>query len=170
MQLTTEQLSAIDTNEDLVINAVAGSGKTTTLIEYAKARPATSKILYLAFNKTVKTEALQKFEAAGLKNVKVETAHSLAFDYIVKFSPYKVVQGYSSYEWCDTLGVRTGDRHTDFIIASHVGKFISYFCNGGAAKVQELNYEEVVADAKAKTFVSNFYKLIEQYTREALSK
>jgi len=170
MQLTSEQMAVIETDGNLVINAVAGSGKTTTLIEYAKSRPAQSKILYLAFNKTVKTEALQKFEAAGLKNVKVETAHSLAFDYIVKFSPYKVVQGYSSYEWCDTLGVRTGDRHTDFIIASHVGKFISYFCNSGVAKVQELNYEEVVADAKAKTFVSNFYKLIEQYTREALSK
>jgi superfamily II DNA or RNA helicase len=56
------------TNEDLVINAVAGSGKTTTLIEYARTRPVNSKILYLAFNKTVKTEAIQKFNKAELKN------------------------------------------------------------------------------------------------------
>lgn len=170
MQLTEEQQAVIKTDENLVINAVAGSGKTTTLIEYAKSRPSNKKILYLAFNKTVKTEATQKFEKAGLKNVKIETAHSLAFDHVIKFSSYKVVQGYNSYEICDILGIRTGDRHSDFIIASHVGKFMSYFCNSHAAKVQDLDYTEVVTDAKAKTFVSNFYKPIEQYTREALAK
>lgn len=86
MQLTQEQLAVIDTREDLVINAVAGSGKTTTLVEYAKSRPGSSKILYIGFNKTVKTKAIQKFERAGLNNVRVETAHSLAFDHIIKFS------------------------------------------------------------------------------------
>ncbi|HET7117686.1 MAG TPA: UvrD-helicase domain-containing protein [Hanamia sp.] len=170
MQLTAEQEVVIATNHDLVINAVAGSGKTTTLIEYAKSRAAGSKILYLAFNKTVKTEAIQKFAAAGVSNVKVETAHSLAFDYIIKHSSYHVEQGYKSYEWCDMLNIKTGDRHTDFIIASHVNKFISYFCNSNAAKVQELNYADVITDVKAKTFVLNFYKQIEKFTRNALAK
>lgn len=170
MQLTAEQEAVIATNHDLVINAVAGSGKTTTLIEYAKSRAAGSKILYLAFNKTVKTEAIQKFAAAGVNIVKVETAHSLAFDYIIKHSSYHVAQGYKSYEWCDILNIKTGDRHTDFIIASHVNKFISYFCNSNAAKVQELNYADVITDAKAKTFVLNFYQKIEHFTREALAK
>src|SRR5450432_4888927 len=97
MQLTEEQKAVINTNSNLVINAVAGSGKTTTLIEYAKTRSAKSKILYLAFNKTVKTEAIQKFAAAGI-HVKTETAHSLAYDHIIKFSNYQVTQGYKSYE------------------------------------------------------------------------
>ena len=79
MQLTAEQLAVIDTNNDLVINAVAGSGKTTTLVEYARTRPADSKILYLAFNKTVKTEAIEKFERAALNNIKVETAQADRF-------------------------------------------------------------------------------------------
>src|SRR5258708_40252286 len=105
MQLTEEQQAVIDTNCNLVINAVAGSGKNTTLIEYAKNRPASSKILYLAFNKTVKTEAIQKFTIAGISNVKVETAHSLAFDYIIKYSHFQVIQSYKSYEWCDMLGI-----------------------------------------------------------------
>ncbi|HTE09367.1 MAG TPA: UvrD-helicase domain-containing protein [Chitinophagaceae bacterium] len=170
MQLTEEQKAVINTNCNLVINAVAGSGKTTTLIEYAKTRTANSKILYLAFNKTVKTEAVQKFTAAGLTNVKVETAHSLAYDNIIKFSNYQVTQGYKSYELCDILSIQTGDRHTDFIIASHVGKFISYFCNSRAGKVQDLNYADVVTDAKAKIFVNNFYKQIEQFTRAVLAK
>lgn len=170
MQLTAEQQAVLSTNQNVVINAVAGSGKTTTLIEYAKTRPPGSKILYLAFNKTVKTEAIQKFAAAGAGNVKVETAHSLAFDHIVRHSHYKVVQGYKSYELVELLNIKTNDRQTDFIIASHVNKFMSYFCNSRAGKVQELNYAEVIADGKAKTFVNNFYKLIEQYTREALAK
>jgi len=170
MLLTPEQEAVLNTNGNLVINAVAGSGKTTTLIEYAKCRPANSKILYLAFNKTVKTEALQKFAAAGVGNVRVETAHSLAFDHVVKHSHYQVVAGYKSHEWCEMLNIKTGDRHADFIIASHVNKFISYFCNSHVVKVQELNYANAVTDAKAKTFVNNFYTVIERLTREALAK
>jgi superfamily I DNA/RNA helicase len=170
MQLTAEQQTVLDSNGNLVINAVAGSGKTTTLIAYAKSRPAGSRILYLAFNKTVKTEAIQKFSAAGVINVKVETAHSLAFDYIVKHSNYQVVPGYKSYECCDMLAIKTGDRHTDFVIANHVNKFISYFCNSKAARVQELNYGSAISDAKAAGFVKNFYAVIERFTREALAK
>ena len=170
MLYTAEQEAVLATNHHLVINAVAGSGKTTTLIAYASTRPAGSKILYLAFNKTVKTEALQKFSAAGVKNVRVETAHSLAFDHIIKGSNYKVVQAYKSFELCEQLNIKTNDRQTDFIIANHVNKFMGYFCNSKAARVQDLNYADVVTDAKAKTFVNNFYKLIEQYTRIALAK
>lgn len=170
MQLTAEQQVILSTNHDLVINAVAGSGKTTTLIAYAKSRPVNSRILYLAFNKTVKTEALSKFAAAGVQNVKVETAHSLAYDYIVKHSQYQVVQGYKSYEWCSMLNIITGDRHADFIVANHVNKFISYFCNSKAAKVQELDYSATITEPKAMLFVKNFYPLIETVTRTALSK
>lgn len=170
MKLTAEQYSVIDTSCNLVINAVAGSGKTTTLIEYAKSRSPQSAILYLAFNKTVKTEAAAKFKTAGLQNVKVETAHSLAYDYIIKKSHYQVSQGYNSYELCEQLDIKTGDRHTDYIIASHVNRFISLFCNSRAARVQELDYREEITDAKARTFVNNYYTRIEQYTRELLAR
>ncbi len=170
MQLTSEQQAVLNTDHNLVINAVAGSGKTTTLTAYAKSRPPTSKILYLAFNKTVKTEAIEKFTEAGLKNVKVETAHSLAYDRIIKNSRYKVVLGYKGHELCSLLDIKTGDRHTDLIIASHVNRMISYFCNSKVSKVQELNYADVVTDSKAKIFVNNFYSVIEKATREALSK
>ncbi|MEJ7681693.1 MAG: hypothetical protein WKG06_28375 [Segetibacter sp.] len=57
MELTSEQYDIIHSTGDIKINAVAGSGKTTTIIEYAKARPVTAKILYLAFNRSVKLEA-----------------------------------------------------------------------------------------------------------------
>lgn len=170
MQLTNEQQSVLATNENLVINAVAGSGKTTTLIEYARTRPSNCKILYLAFNKTVKTEAQSKFKAAGIMNVQVETAHSLAFDWVVKPGVYKLTTGYKVYEWRDMLGINTGDLHTDFILAGHVNRFISYFCNSNATRVQDLDYLAVLSDPKAKGFVKNYYKQLEAYTRTALAK
>lgn len=170
MQLTDEQQRILETNANLVINAVAGSGKTTTLIAYAESRPSNSRILYLAFNKTVKSEAQQKFAQAGITNVRVETAHSLAFDYVVRHSHYRVVQGYKSYDWCEMLDIKTGDRHTDFIIAGHVNRFISYFCNSKALRVQELDYASTVSDPQAFKFVNNFYSVIERFTREALAR
>ena len=62
MDLTPEQQTIISSSGNIKINAVAGSGKTTTIIEYAKARSKNAKILYLAFNRSVKTEAVKKFE------------------------------------------------------------------------------------------------------------
>ena len=62
MKLTHEQKLIINSKGNIRINAIAGSGKTTTIIEYAASRPKDSKILYLAFNKSVKIEAQVKFK------------------------------------------------------------------------------------------------------------
>jgi ATP-dependent exoDNAse (exonuclease V) beta subunit len=83
LQLTAEQEAIIHSTGNIRINAVAGSGKTTTIIQYAATRPSGSRILYLAFNKTVKDEAKRKFAAQGLAHVRVETAHSLAYKCII---------------------------------------------------------------------------------------
>ena len=76
MNLTAEQSEIINSTGNIKINAVAGSGKTTTVIEYAKSRPRTSKILYLAFNRSVKLEARKIFEQR-IEQYRVKTAHSL---------------------------------------------------------------------------------------------
>lgn len=172
MQLTSEQLAIINSIGDIKINAVAGSGKTTTIIEYAKARPATSKILYLAFNKSVKLEAQKKFAEQGLHNVKVETAHSLAYREIVFRYNYRVKEnGYKTHEIVDILGLQnTGDKHIEYVAANHINKFVAYFCNSDKQKVQDLNYRDVVFDQEAKAFVSSAYAYIEKQTRQFLAK
>lgn len=172
MELTREQHDIINSTGNIKINAVAGSGKTTTVIEYARTRPATSNILYLAFNKSVKLEAAKKFEAKGLDNVKVETAHSLAYKHIVFKHKYKVrPQGYKTNEIVEVLNLQSnGEKHTEYIIASHINKFIAYFCNSDKQKVQDLNYLDTVSDSKAKKFVTTFYNYIETQTRQFLSK
>lgn len=172
-QVLTEQQSAIiNSKGDLRINAVAGSGKTTTIIEYAASRPSNARILYLAFNKSVKLEASRRFAEYGLINTKVETAHSLAYKHIVFKHNYKVKsQGYKNSEICQLLSIRSnGEKHAEFVIANHISKFVAYFCNSDKAKVQDLNYLDTIVDANAKAFVRSFYKFIEDGTRLLLAK
>lgn len=171
-QLTDEQAAITNADGSIKINAVAGSGKTTTIIEYAAARPPGARILYLAFNKSVKLEAGHKFRERRLDNVRVETAHSLAFSYIVPHSGYTVrAQGYKTHEIVELLGLTgNGEKHAEYVVANHINKFITYFCNSDKHKVQELNYLDVVTDEKARTFVKTFYQYIEDKTRLLLAK
>jgi F-box protein 18 (helicase) len=78
MRLTDEQkaIVACDLNpgEILKVMAFAGTGKTSTLIEYTIARPGL-RFLYVAFNKSVQLEAQKRFP----KNVIARTSHALAF-------------------------------------------------------------------------------------------
>ena len=74
---------------NLVINAVAGSGKTTTLLELIKR--SKHKVLYLAFNRTVKLETQEKIDKMGLKQGKALTLHSLGLRAINKAFNHKVV-------------------------------------------------------------------------------
>lgn len=75
MSYTEEQVRVIESNAQSVsVNAFAGTGKTTTLVGYAKARE-NERILYLAFNKPVADEAKGRFPT----NVDAKTSHSLAF-------------------------------------------------------------------------------------------
>ena len=171
MDLTQEQQNIVNATGNLKINAVAGSGKTATLIEYARARPG-RKILYLAFNKSVKMEAASKFADQGLSHVQVETAHSLAYKHIVFKHSYKIrAQGYKTHEIAELLGLRgTGEKHAEYIIANHVKRFVTYFCNSAQPKVQALNYLDTVADPLSHAFVTSRYEEIERQTRLLLAK
>lgn len=172
MKLTDEQYNIINSSGDIKINAVAGSGKTTTIIEYSKSRPSKSKFLYLAFNKSVKTEAEEKFAKLGIENVKVETAHSLAYKNIVFEYKYNLKpNGYKTHEVAKILKIRKRkEKHFELLIANHINRFVNYFCNSSAKKVNQLNYLDIVSDPLAYEFVSKYYGLIEMQTRTFLSK
>lgn len=80
MTFTKEQLDIINSKEhSFKINAVAGSGKTTTLLQYAKNFPK-YKILYLAYNKSLQTSLEKKLYKLEISNMHVKTIHSLAFN------------------------------------------------------------------------------------------
>jgi len=96
MNLTTEQWAVINASEHILkVNAVAGSGKTTTLLEYAKRRP-NYRILYLSFNRSASDEMKRKCFAAELKNITVHTFHALAYKHANGFA-YELVEDFG--EW-----------------------------------------------------------------------
>ncbi len=73
-----------DSEQIMSIEAVAGSGKTTTLIELMK-KYCSKKILYIAFNKSLVVDIGEKIKKGGLTNVFPKTFDSLMRDlYILK--------------------------------------------------------------------------------------
>lgn len=75
--LTAEQeacVQASTTGKNIKTKAFAGSGKTSTLVAISKAL-VDKRILYLAYNRSIKKEADGKFP----DNVDCKTSHSLAF-------------------------------------------------------------------------------------------
>lgn len=172
MQLTAEQKAILNTNTDLKINAVAGSGKTSTIVAYAKQCKSTDRLLYLAFNKSVKLEASHKFATEKLHNVRVETAHSLAYNYVVRKNNYQLQpNGYKTYEVAKLLSIKPkGTKHSELILANHVLKYAALFCNSQATKVNQLNYQKTINDQEAGKFVAIYIQEIYDYTRSFLAK
>ncbi|CAM3790604.1 UvrD-helicase domain-containing protein [Vreelandella rituensis] len=77
MQATQQQQSIVELGQqgvNLQVNALAGTGKTSTLVMLGNAL-APRRGLYLAFNKSIAVEAQRKFPSS----VKASTIHSLAF-------------------------------------------------------------------------------------------
>ena len=73
--------------KNLLINAKAGSGKTTTIVRASNLIPATELTIFLAFNKSIVRELEPKLPS----HVKVSTLHSWGFKEIAyKFGSVKV--------------------------------------------------------------------------------
>jgi superfamily I DNA/RNA helicase len=77
--LTAEQQRILDIDTEVSkINAVAGSGKTTTLLAYAASRPG-ERMLYLAYNRAMAEEVKLKAQQQGLANLRISTLHGMAW-------------------------------------------------------------------------------------------
>lgn len=91
-ELSDEQRPVAEFNgpeKYIVVFAYAGTGKTTTLISFAKNRPH-EKMLYLAYNRGIRDEAEKKFPK---RNVDCLTNHQLAWpSFGVKYS-HKLAKG-----------------------------------------------------------------------------
>ena len=70
-------------NDILAIKSVAGSGKTTTLLDLAKIHK-NKKILYLAFNKSLMLDIKKKKQKQKIKNLHPKTFDSLMFSMYIK--------------------------------------------------------------------------------------
>lgn len=68
--------------DNLIIEAVAGSGKTTTIVEVVKRTPASKRVLVVAFNKHIAEELKKRF--VGKFNVEVATLNGFGWRICLK--------------------------------------------------------------------------------------
>lgn len=94
---TDEQLAVFDcvkdTNKNILIEALAGASKTFTAIEATKFIPEDKSITFLAFNKHIKDELVQRLP----KHIKCFTSHGIGLNALlrkygkdIKFDEFKV--------------------------------------------------------------------------------
>ena len=128
MKLTDEQKHIIDFDDDIIVEAAAGAGKTSTCFEKTRAMSDKS-FLYLAFNRSVAEEARNKFG----RNTKAVTAHGLAWRALNVGQEYELLRGgnLQSNDVQKALDIET-DGPEDFYglkLASHIRNKFNLFCN-----------------------------------------
>jgi hypothetical protein len=70
-------IESIKNNKSVVVNSVAGAGKTTTLL-FIAFHNKNKKILQITYNKQLKLEVRNKIKNYDIDNVEIHTYHSLA--------------------------------------------------------------------------------------------
>jgi len=83
MEPSIEQTSIIETvsqNKNVIVNAVAGSGKSTTILFIAKQFPE-KRMTQLTYNSQLRHEMNDKVKYEGIENLTIHTYHSLAVRY-----------------------------------------------------------------------------------------
>lgn len=88
------------TNNNIVISAVAGSGKTTTIVEGMKLLPKDKKIIFLAFNNSIVNELISRVPNYAY----VSTLHSFGFKSCIKTFGRIVVNEVKIFKIAEILG------------------------------------------------------------------
>jgi len=147
MHPTEEQQAVIDyfrahSNEHLKVTAFAGTGKTSTLIQLAKAIPGRG--LYIAFNKQIATEAETRFRNEGINNVVAKTSHSLAYVAMGIFNEPKrsLCSGRFPYDACKQALRGYPDLAKDFRSGRYVAETLANFCQSDDFKISAKHYPE----------------------------
>ena len=81
-----------DGNGNAVVSAVAGSGKTTTLIKAINLIPKNKNVIFLAFNKSIAGEIRERIPQ-GSSNIEVKTVHSYGYSSIQKSFSCEIENG-----------------------------------------------------------------------------
>jgi DNA helicase-2/ATP-dependent DNA helicase PcrA len=96
MQYSNYQEAIFDsvksTKDSLMIEAVAGSGKTTTIIQASKLIPPTQSCLFLAFNKKIADDLKERLPS----NVKAQTLNSLGWNICKANIPWFKTNGFKT--------------------------------------------------------------------------
>jgi hypothetical protein len=125
----------------MVVMAFAGTGKTSTLEEFARQRPV-SRMLYIVLNKANQVEAERKFRGSMVKPV---TSHALAYRVIGYQYKHKLVGGIRPYQVDKALniskslsGICYGDNYNNnMVIASVIADTLNRFLYSTDAEIKK---------------------------------
>ncbi|MEI7670418.1 MAG: UvrD-helicase domain-containing protein, partial [Pseudomonadota bacterium] len=70
-------LNVVKTGTNVMVDAVAGTGKTTLILSIAK-ELSTTKILQMTYNSSLRIDVKTKVANLKMENIRVHTFHSLA--------------------------------------------------------------------------------------------
>ena len=80
VKLSDEQELIIESDSHVLVDAVAGSGKTTTILHMALKYPK-ANIIQITYNNMLKREVRKKVSRLAISNMQIHTYHSLAVKY-----------------------------------------------------------------------------------------
>lgn len=152
-QLTDEQQKIANYKGNcLVVSAFAGTGKTFTLVEYAKANP-NDRILYMAFNKAICDEAKAKFPS----NVEVRTSHSIAYSRFGGKLRHKLKPNLRLTDITNALGVR------DWALATQIRDRLNEFMSSEDKDFEiDYNKSELMHTAEGQLLIQEEEAKLEQ--------
>lgn len=130
MDYTDEQEVVITSKEqNKKVVAVAGAGKTTTLLGYAKARSSKSKLL-LAYNSSVSSELNAKIKKNEISKTVASTTHSLAYQKVGKNYAKELQLQLTNEAIINALSlpIDEASKKSNLILSSQVKKLFTNYC------------------------------------------
>ena len=139
-----EIISSFSKVNKMRINAYAGSGKTTTLLEIAKNYPK-EKFLIVCFNRSVAEEIENKAELYGLKNVHAKTLHALAYHNLMrqKGAKIRIVKNADMVKELNDCCI-----HDDIRELVRGYKVYEAFCNSQFTEINENSIKRIIRSNK----------------------
>lgn len=129
MNLTKEQQAILqafqNTSGNMKVLALAGTGKTSTLLELVLNNP-TKTFLYLAFNKSIKDEVEAKAKSLGINNLKAQTQNSFCLS-LARGAGLQAtdIKGYMSVKVITSrLGLYGPDRYMAYPASMIMNRFL----------------------------------------------
>jgi hypothetical protein len=142
MKLSDEQQEVVEyTGENLIVNACAGSGKSTTLLHYCLQKPKENKLL-LCFNSSVSKEMTAKAKTMGVDNLKVSTAHSLAYRNFPNMKKYTLAQSLKPFDIMGAFNVRS--NLANVMLYKSATDLFTLYCNSDRNKIKDIDYVNIM--------------------------
>ena len=142
-----------------IIDAVAGAGKTTTLMGCVSHIPNINDVIYCAFNTSIRKELQKKFKDSN-QNVKVSTIHALGFQMLratksFRLDDYKYNQIIKEPQFFDTL-------------IPDIDKILGYHSHPTVAELRQLEERSDILDWSEKNDLNEGQQYVGKIIRRLL--